>query len=127
MAIIVGIDIDLQAVAVADREFLLDSGEAGPFPFPGVRAPLPGPGILRRLRVSIDPGLNTLDAALIVTVLLNGVATWLSISYAAGETGLKSNDIPFAYADGDKVSFRATTAAANGSASLATAVEVRPA
>lgn len=64
----------------------------------------PRAGVLKRLRTRVDS--NSLDEDLIFELYLNGVATGLKTTYAATETGAKSEDateVPVA--QGDTISF----------------------
>jgi len=78
-----------------------------PFPNPGRRIPLPEAGTLDRLRIDVDA--NSLDGASSITVLVNGVDTALSLTYAPAESGAKSLDVAVPVMAGDQVSYRVDT------------------
>lgn len=93
----------------------------GVFPSPERRVPLSRAGTLRRFFVNMVS--NSFTTPITVAVALGGVNTALSIVYAAGETGVKSVDVPVAAAAGALLSFHSSTSPGLGIANLTGNVE----
>ena len=99
--------------------------DAGAFPTARLRIPLPRAGVVRRFRVSAV--FNNLDGSCVLSVAINGVATALTLTYAAGETGDKFIDIPVSVVGGDEFSFLAdATATTVGQIDLSSSAEFVP-
>ena len=95
------------------------------FPLPRLRVPLPRAGALRRFRSIVNS--NSLDAPLVLHVLIGGVVTALTITYPAGITGGKAFDVFVPAAAGNVVSFKMDASAAGvGNAEVNGAVEFVP-
>jgi len=80
------------------------------YPSPGLRIPLP---LLGSVTLFIcDVFSNTLDGNAVMTVLKNGNATGLTVTFAPGETGSKTKVLNVVVAVNDKFSFKIDTMAA---------------
>ena len=91
-------------------------------PQPSVRVPLPVAGHLGHLSVNVIS--NSLNGNLVVTVWVNGVATTLTVTYAAGVTGFLTSSGPVAVSANDVVSINFdATAATTGSYQLTVGLE----
>ncbi len=93
-------NITLNAL-VKDLEVIFDM--LGIFPSTVHRIPVRRNGTLKWFS-TVCPS-NSLDAPVTITVLVNGVATGLAVSYALGETGPKSVVLDVPVVDGDLISF----------------------
>ncbi len=92
-------------------------------PDPSLRISAPRSGILRRLEVYVSA--NTLSDTCVVTVQVDGANTALTVTYAAGETGRKTVDVPVAVSQGQDLSLL-TQANGAGSISMAASFEEVP-
>lgn len=77
-----------------------------------VAAPSPTDFTLTSLRTRL--ATNTFDGALALTVMVNGVATAATVTYAAGETGAKSWSGSVAISAGDAIEVRFAESATTG-------------
>ena len=95
-------------------------------PEPSLRVPISRPGNLRRMEVNVGP--NTLNGNFVISVGINGVATGLTVTYAATETGRKTLDLStVTVVAGDGVSFILdATAPGAGNGEVAGSVEFVP-
>lgn len=80
-----------------------------------VAAPSPTDFTLTSLRTRL--ATNTFDGALALTVMVNGVATAATVTYAAGETGAKSWSGSVAISAGDAIEVRFAESATTGNIS----------
>lgn len=80
----------------------------GAYPTPQFRVIIPRDGVLQNYRENCLN--NTLTQPMVRTVLVNGAATAMVITYGAGATGKKSYlSPPVSVSGGDEVSFRGQT------------------
>jgi len=91
-----------------------------PFPAPEFRVPVTRNGNITNFHVSVSA--NTLTVASTCTVLINGVATALVLTYLAAVTGFSTIGGPVAIVSGDLISVRMTAPAGLGSASFSAAI-----
>ena len=64
----------------------------GAFPAIANRVPVGSAGVVRRMAVSV--AVNTLDAPLPVTALVNGAPTAMTVTFGAGGVGTMFIDVP---------------------------------
>ncbi len=112
------LNLTTEPIPDADREGCYSTSST--FPAPNVRVPLSDAGNLSKFVVNVVT--NTLTDTTTYTVLVNGVATALAVTYAALESGVKTFAGPAAVLATDLVSFRAQTAAASGASTAAMSV-----
>lgn len=107
-----------RASAGTDNEGIL--GFSQPFPASVFRVPTTRSGNITDFHMSVSA--NTLTVASTYTVLVNGVATALTLTYLAAATGFSTIGGLVAVVSGDLISIRQTAGAGLGSADFSAAI-----